>query len=149
MTNVRFQTSGLNTLPKLTSVLFLLFLSGGCGSLPLLFTVWRMGNVVSELQVNCFLFFCSQTSPNKAEFIRAKYQMLAFVHRLPCRDDDSVTAKDLSKVGHTFQNPEITGWNSTLSCLGEKKTLRKKRKLLSVYEIISNSFFCSWFLLSS
>ncbi|KAK7811812.1 hypothetical protein U0070_016884 [Myodes glareolus] len=36
-------------------------------------------------------------SPNKAEFIRAKYQMLAFVHRLPCRDDDSVTAKDLSK----------------------------------------------------
>ncbi|OWK14188.1 GIT2 [Cervus elaphus hippelaphus] len=35
--------------------------------------------------------------PNKAEFIRAKYQMLAFVHRLPCRDDDSVTAKDLSK----------------------------------------------------
>ncbi|KAF3820749.1 hypothetical protein GH733_005294 [Mirounga leonina] len=27
--------------------------------------------------------------PNKAEFIRAKYQMLAFVHRLPCRDDDS------------------------------------------------------------
>uniref|UniRef100_A0A2K6UB99 GIT ArfGAP 2 n=1 Tax=Saimiri boliviensis boliviensis TaxID=39432 RepID=A0A2K6UB99_SAIBB len=36
--------------------------------------------------------------PNKAEFIRAKYQMLAFVHRLPCRDDDSVTAKDLSKI---------------------------------------------------
>ncbi|XP_014642536.1 PREDICTED: ARF GTPase-activating protein GIT2 isoform X4 [Ceratotherium simum simum] len=35
--------------------------------------------------------------PNKEEFIRAKYQMLAFVHRLPCRDDDSVTAKDLSK----------------------------------------------------
>ncbi|OXB62177.1 UNVERIFIED_CONTAM: hypothetical protein H355_015983 [Colinus virginianus] len=35
--------------------------------------------------------------PNKAEFIRAKYQMLAFVHRLPCREDDSVTAKDLSK----------------------------------------------------
>lgn len=24
--------------------------------------------------------------------------MLAFVHRLPCREDDSVTAKDLSKV---------------------------------------------------
>lgn len=49
-----------------------------------------------------FSFFCFPTSPNKAEFIRAKYQMLAFVHRLPCRDDDSVTAKDLSKVGHTF-----------------------------------------------
>ncbi|XP_076416084.1 ARF GTPase-activating protein GIT2 isoform X23 [Peromyscus maniculatus bairdii] len=43
--------------------------------------------------------------PNKAEFIRAKYQMLAFVHRLPCRDDDSVTAKDLSKVGALFPVP--------------------------------------------
>lgn len=39
------------------------------------------------------------TSPTKSEFIRAKYQMLAFVHKLPCRDDDGVTAKDLSKVG--------------------------------------------------
>ncbi|XP_014642539.1 PREDICTED: ARF GTPase-activating protein GIT2 isoform X9 [Ceratotherium simum simum] len=39
--------------------------------------------------------------PNKEEFIRAKYQMLAFVHRLPCRDDDSVTAKDLSKQLHS------------------------------------------------
>ncbi|XP_075390831.1 ARF GTPase-activating protein GIT2 isoform X2 [Tenrec ecaudatus] len=39
--------------------------------------------------------------PNKAEFIRAKYQMLAYVHRLPCRDDDSVTAKDLSKQLHS------------------------------------------------
>ncbi|XP_072579165.1 ARF GTPase-activating protein GIT2 isoform X20 [Vulpes vulpes] len=39
--------------------------------------------------------------PNKAEFIRAKYQMLAFVHRLPCRDDDSMTAKDLSKQLHS------------------------------------------------
>nr|XP_033810791.1 ARF GTPase-activating protein GIT2 isoform X7 [Geotrypetes seraphini] len=39
--------------------------------------------------------------PNKTDFIRAKYQMLAFVHRLPCRDDDSVTAKDLSKQLHS------------------------------------------------
>ncbi|XP_062398793.1 ARF GTPase-activating protein GIT2a isoform X2 [Sardina pilchardus] len=39
--------------------------------------------------------------PNKAEFIRAKYQMLAFVHRMPCRDDDSCTAKDLSKQLHS------------------------------------------------
>lgn len=31
--------------------------------------------------------------------------MLAFVHRLPCRDDDSVTAKDLSKVGALFAVP--------------------------------------------
>ncbi|KAI4896620.1 hypothetical protein NFI96_029875, partial [Prochilodus magdalenae] len=36
--------------------------------------------------------------PTKSEFIRAKYQMLAFVHKLPCRDDDGVTTKDLSKV---------------------------------------------------
>ncbi|XP_060640748.2 ARF GTPase-activating protein GIT2 isoform X1 [Anolis sagrei] len=39
--------------------------------------------------------------PNKVDFIRAKYQMLAFVHRLPCRDDDNVTAKDLSKQLHS------------------------------------------------
>ncbi|XP_036455129.1 LOW QUALITY PROTEIN: ARF GTPase-activating protein GIT2a [Colossoma macropomum] len=39
--------------------------------------------------------------PNKAEFIRAKYQMLAFVHRAPCRDEDSYTAKDLSKQLHS------------------------------------------------
>ncbi|XP_058850353.1 ARF GTPase-activating protein GIT2-like isoform X12 [Acipenser ruthenus] len=39
--------------------------------------------------------------PNKAEFIRAKYQMLAFVHRMPCREEDSVTAKDLSKQLHS------------------------------------------------
>lgn len=37
-------------------------------------------------------------SPSKSEFIKAKYQMLAFVHRMPCREDDSSTAKDLSKV---------------------------------------------------
>ena len=41
---------------------------------------------------------CAPCSPIKSEFIRAKYQMLAFVHKLPCRDDDGVTAKDLSKV---------------------------------------------------
>ncbi|CAI5650390.1 ARF GTPase-activating protein GIT2a isoform X3 [Oreochromis niloticus] len=39
--------------------------------------------------------------PNKSEFIRAKYQMLAFVHRMPCREDDSSTAKDLSKQLHS------------------------------------------------
>eukprot|EP00062_Callorhinchus_milii_P015391 gi/632965570/ref/XP_007898956.1/ PREDICTED: ARF GTPase-activating protein GIT1 isoform X4 [Callorhinchus milii] len=39
--------------------------------------------------------------PTKAEFIRAKYQMLAFVHKLPCRDDDGVTTKDLSKQLHS------------------------------------------------
>ncbi|XP_055367651.1 ARF GTPase-activating protein GIT2a isoform X7 [Betta splendens] len=39
--------------------------------------------------------------PNKSEFIRAKYQMLAFVHRMPCREDDSMTAKDLSKQLHS------------------------------------------------
>ncbi|XP_067295413.1 ARF GTPase-activating protein GIT2a isoform X2 [Pseudorasbora parva] len=39
--------------------------------------------------------------PNKAEFIKAKYQMLAYVHRLPCRDDDSTAAADLSKQLHS------------------------------------------------
>ncbi|XP_013869831.1 ARF GTPase-activating protein GIT2a isoform X5 [Austrofundulus limnaeus] len=39
--------------------------------------------------------------PIKSEFIRAKYQMLAFVHRMPCREDDSSTAKDLSKQLHS------------------------------------------------
>ncbi|XP_051973589.1 ARF GTPase-activating protein GIT2b isoform X1 [Xyrauchen texanus] len=38
--------------------------------------------------------------PNKTDFIKAKYQMLAFVHLMPCREDDSVTAKDLSKQLH-------------------------------------------------
>jgi len=48
-----------------------------------------------------YLLLCS--SPTKSEFIRAKYQMLAFVHKLPCRDDDGVTTKDLSKVRpHSF-----------------------------------------------
>ncbi|XP_068174043.1 ARF GTPase-activating protein GIT1 isoform X2 [Antennarius striatus] len=42
-----------------------------------------------------------QVHPTKSEFIRAKYQMLAFVHKLPCRDDDGVTAKDLSKQLHS------------------------------------------------
>uniref|UniRef100_A0A3Q3QTM2 Arf-GAP domain-containing protein n=1 Tax=Monopterus albus TaxID=43700 RepID=A0A3Q3QTM2_MONAL len=34
-------------------------------------------------------------------FIRAKYHMLAFVHRMPCREDDSSTAKDLNKQLHS------------------------------------------------
>lgn len=48
-----------------------------------------------------FSFFpvsCCPKSPNKSEFIKAKYQMLAFVHRMPCREDDSSTTNDLSKV---------------------------------------------------
>uniref|UniRef100_A0AAQ4RQW5 GIT ArfGAP 2 n=1 Tax=Gasterosteus aculeatus aculeatus TaxID=481459 RepID=A0AAQ4RQW5_GASAC len=39
--------------------------------------------------------------PNKTEFIKAKYQMLVYVHRMPCREDDSVTANDLSKQLHS------------------------------------------------
>ncbi|XP_033951679.1 ARF GTPase-activating protein GIT2b isoform X5 [Pseudochaenichthys georgianus] len=39
--------------------------------------------------------------PNKTEFIKGKYQMLVYVHRMPCREDDSVTAKDLSKQLHS------------------------------------------------
>lgn len=57
--------------------------------------------LVHLLSLFLSLHFCASRhpqSPNKSEFIRAKYQMLAFVHRLPCREDDSLTAKDLSKV---------------------------------------------------
>ncbi|KAM9392705.1 ARF GTPase-activating protein GIT2a isoform 2-T2 [Pholidichthys leucotaenia] len=39
--------------------------------------------------------------PNKSEFIKAKYQMLAFVHHMPCREDGSSAAKDLSKQLHS------------------------------------------------
>ncbi|KAJ7987165.1 hypothetical protein DPEC_G00335920 [Dallia pectoralis] len=39
--------------------------------------------------------------PHKTEFIKAKYQMLAYVHRMPCREDDSTTTKDLSKQLHS------------------------------------------------
>ncbi|XP_077996299.1 ARF GTPase-activating protein GIT2-like isoform X2 [Glandiceps talaboti] len=39
--------------------------------------------------------------PTKSDFIRAKYQRLDFVHRLPSKDDDAVTAKDLSKQLHS------------------------------------------------
>lgn len=54
-----------------------------------------------HLQCSFFFFIMRASlfhSPNKTEFIKAKYQMLAYVHRMPCREDDSVTAKDLSKV---------------------------------------------------
>uniref|UniRef100_S4RKX7 GIT ArfGAP 2 n=1 Tax=Petromyzon marinus TaxID=7757 RepID=S4RKX7_PETMA len=39
--------------------------------------------------------------PTKAEYIRAKYQLLAFVHRFSSRDDESVTAEDISKQLHS------------------------------------------------
>ncbi|KAJ3605840.1 hypothetical protein NHX12_027884 [Muraenolepis orangiensis] len=39
--------------------------------------------------------------PNKTDFIKAKYQMLAFVHRMPCREDDNVATKDFSKQLHS------------------------------------------------
>lgn len=52
-------------------------------------------------RLHAFEFF-RMSSPTKSEFIRAKYQMLAFVHKLPCRDDDGVTTKDLSKVRTDF-----------------------------------------------
>lgn len=57
------------------------------------------GSPVTSLScsVPTFLLYVLN-SPIKSEFIRAKYQMLAFVHKLPCRDDDGVTSKDLSKV---------------------------------------------------
>lgn len=36
--------------------------------------------------------------------------MLAFVHKLPCRDDDGVTTKDLSKVRTFFVVSSSVGW---------------------------------------
>lgn len=53
--------------------------------------------IVFNIYLNCCPHL-SPHSPTKSDFIRAKYQMLAFVHKLPCRDDDGVTTKDLSKV---------------------------------------------------
>ncbi|KAI2664880.1 ARF GTPase-activating protein GIT2 [Labeo rohita] len=41
------------------------------------------------------------STPCWTQFIKSKYQMLAFVHRLPCRDDDSTAAADLSKQLHS------------------------------------------------
>lgn len=41
-------------------------------------------------------------SPTKATFIKAKYQRLAFVPRLPCKDDDTITVADLSQVESWF-----------------------------------------------
>ncbi|ERE74657.1 ARF GTPase-activating protein GIT2-like protein [Cricetulus griseus] len=67
--------------------------------------------------------------PNKAEFIRAKYQMLAFVHRLPCRDDDSVTAKDLNhKNGQHFIIPQMA---DSLDVSELAKAAKKKLQSLS------------------
>ncbi|XP_031246778.1 ARF GTPase-activating protein GIT2-like [Mastomys coucha] len=42
-----------------------------------------------------------EVHPDIAEFIRTKTQMLKSVHRLPCCEDDSMTAKDLSKQLHS------------------------------------------------
>ncbi|KAK2562229.1 ARF GTPase-activating protein GIT2 [Acropora cervicornis] len=39
--------------------------------------------------------------PTKATFIKAKYQRLAFVPRLPCKDDDTITVADLSQQLHS------------------------------------------------
>lgn len=74
---------------------------------------------VSYRPRSSFFFF---PSPNKTEFIKAKYQMLAYVHRMPCREDDSVTAKDLSKVSSSppsfmLQIPNI----QSVEALGRKR----------------------------
>ncbi|XP_036817989.1 ARF GTPase-activating protein GIT1 isoform X6 [Oncorhynchus mykiss] len=54
--------------------------------------------------------------PTKSEFIRSKYQMLSFVHKLPCRDDDGVTTKDLSKAGRKHLN-DTTGITNGSRCV--------------------------------
>ena len=48
------------------------------------------------LRFKTFYHLCC--SPTKATFIKAKYQRLAFVPRLPCKDDDTITVADLSQV---------------------------------------------------
>ena len=50
------------------------------------------------LTMSFFIFYSSIFSPTKATFIKAKYQRLAFVPRLPCKDDDTITVADLSQV---------------------------------------------------
>lgn len=59
---------------------------------------WGGGGSVGVTERFPLSFPIVPQSPNKSEFIKAKYQMLAFVHRMPCREDDSLTANDLSKV---------------------------------------------------
>lgn len=39
--------------------------------------------------------------PTKSTFIKAKYQRLAFVPRLPCKDDDTISVSDLSQQLHS------------------------------------------------
>ena len=46
-----------------------------------------------------FLNFISlRFSPTKFNFVVAKYKNMAFVHRLPVREDDRLAMEDLSKV---------------------------------------------------
>ena len=54
-------------------------------------------SVKNVMDVFHFLLFLN-FSPTKATFIKAKYQRLAFVPRLPCKDDDTITVADLSQV---------------------------------------------------
>uniref|UniRef100_UPI00358F3233 ARF GTPase-activating protein GIT1-like n=1 Tax=Myxine glutinosa TaxID=7769 RepID=UPI00358F3233 len=56
--------------------------------------------------------------PTKSNFIRAKYQMLAFIHRLPCREDDSSFAEDLSKQLHSSVRTANTETSLRLLTLG-------------------------------
>lgn len=52
--------------------------------------------------------------------------MLAYVHRMPCREDDSVTAKDLSKVRAccVFVLASFTDSLSFISVKGKADMLR-------------------------
>jgi hypothetical protein len=69
-------------------------------------TVWVRYYSISNHQTNCVVIFINinfnfielSFRPTKANYIRAKYQMLSFVHRLPCRDDDEISTADLSQV---------------------------------------------------
>lgn len=82
-------------------------------SLVKFFFFWRVYITYESTDISflsLLVAWISLCSPNKAEFIRAKYQMLAFVHRLPCREDDSVTAKDLSKVSGFWDSTGKYHW---------------------------------------
>uniref|UniRef100_A0AAZ3PI96 Arf-GAP domain-containing protein n=1 Tax=Oncorhynchus tshawytscha TaxID=74940 RepID=A0AAZ3PI96_ONCTS len=68
-------------------------------------SIWEH-SLLDPAQVQSGLYFLFHNiyfhdTPTKSEFIRSKYQMLSFVHKLPCRDDDGVTTKDLSKQLHS------------------------------------------------
>ena len=78
------------------------------------------------------MLFFLHCSPTKSTFIKAKYQRLAFVPRLPCKDDDTITVSDLSQVIHVHVCELLGRFDSCactcmLACV-QLPTLRKKKQ---------------------